>query len=144
MGLRIFSPPHLWFLQILGSWEISDADLVYTQRLPDISEYTADAPHIPVLLNKSPYVCVDPLPKSLPPNVPLHSICGHVYHDSGTTLRRFGLSGILSALRTDTSGSTPPPFLFGDKIKIRNSFRSKISIRCDSSMKKRISAAIDP
>jgi len=70
---------------------VSEADLVYTQRLPDISEYTADAPHIPSLLNKSPYVAIDPPPKSLPPNVPLHCICHHVYHDGGSTLRRYGL-----------------------------------------------------
>jgi len=142
--LRIFSPPHLWFLQILGSWEISDADLVYTQRLPDISEYTADAPHIPALLNKSPYVCVDPLPKSLPPNVPLHSICGHVYHDSGTTLRRFGLSGILSATthRYQWKYSTT---VFVRRQDQDPEFVPKQDINpLRLCMKKRISAAIDP
>lgn len=85
------------FLEDPVSWGLSDSDLVYSQRLPDISEYTADAPHIPALLNKSPYICVDPLPKSLPPNVPLHCICWHVYHDSGSTLRRFGLPVVLTA-----------------------------------------------
>lgn len=69
---------------------VSEADLIYTQRLPDISEYTADAPHVPSLLNKSPYIAIDPPPKSLPPNVPLHCICHHVYHDGGSTLRRYG------------------------------------------------------
>eukprot|EP00397_Hematodinium_sp_SG-2012_P017258 GEMP01017640.1.p1 GENE.GEMP01017640.1~~GEMP01017640.1.p1 ORF type:complete len:287 (+),score=51.70 GEMP01017640.1:22-861(+) len=85
------------FLEDPASWGPSDADLVYTQMLPDISEYTADAPHVPSLLNKSPYICVDPPPKSLPPNVPLHCICGHVYHDAGTTLRPFGLPVVLTA-----------------------------------------------
>ena len=134
------------FLVDHGSWEISDADLLYTQRLPDISEYTADAPHIPALLHKSPYVCVDPFPLSPPPNVPLHIICGHVYHDAGTTMRRFGLTGIVSATTHRYKGK------YSTTVFVRRKEQDPVvgeeqdinPLRLCMRKKKRISAATDP
>lgn len=64
-----------------GSLEEVEPTPRFTQNIPDPTEYTLDAPAIPMVLSKSPLCSV---PTRLrggrdQPSIPLHSLCDHVY-----------------------------------------------------------------
>eukprot|EP01057_Protomagalhaensia_wolfi_P000802 Protomagalhaensia_wolfi_Nauph_80__801@NODE_1463_length_1516_cov_42_033852_g1069_i1_p1_GENE_NODE_1463_length_1516_cov_42_033852_g1069_i1NODE_1463_length_1516_cov_42_033852_g1069_i1_p1_ORF_typecomplete_len351_score56_56AMPK1_CBM/PF16561_5/2_3e26AMPK1_CBM/PF16561_5/1_8e03AMPKBI/PF04739_15/0_00045CBM_48/PF02922_18/0_0018CBM_48/PF02922_18/6_3e03CBM53/PF16760_5/0_23CBM53/PF16760_5/2_2e03_NODE_1463_length_1516_cov_42_033852_g1069_i1631115 len=60
--------------------ELSQARRVkYHQYVPDPSEYTSDAPQIPLLFSKTSCPASDPPPR-MP--APLHSVANHLYHDT--------------------------------------------------------------
>ncbi|CAD7944724.1 unnamed protein product [Amoebophrya sp. A120] len=62
-------------------------NLPFTQVMPDFTAYATEPPTIPVVLAKSAFVAVDPPVEKMPPNIPLHSISHHMYHDFTRTLR---------------------------------------------------------
>ena len=53
----------------------------WTTQYPDFSEYSTEPPTMPVVLAKSAFVAVEPPLAKMPPNIPLHSISNHFYHD---------------------------------------------------------------
>ncbi|KYF47125.1 putative 5'-AMP-activated protein kinase subunit beta-1 family protein, partial [Toxoplasma gondii ARI] len=54
---------------------------VYHQRVPEPSEYSSDAPPIPILLGRSTQVARDPPPQP-GKGVPLHCLANHLFHDA--------------------------------------------------------------
>eukprot|EP00920_Eleutheroschizon_duboscqi_P035040 GHVT01084341.1.p1 GENE.GHVT01084341.1~~GHVT01084341.1.p1 ORF type:complete len:378 (+),score=28.13 GHVT01084341.1:2547-3680(+) len=54
-------------------------EAVYNQVIPEPSEYTSDAPNIPILLSKSTCMAAEFATRH---SIPLHCISNHVYHDA--------------------------------------------------------------
>ena len=52
-----------------------------------LSAPTTEPPTIPVVLAKSAFVAVEPPLVKMPPNIPLHCIATHFYHDYCRTVR---------------------------------------------------------
>ena len=65
----------------------------FTSQLPGpVNAPTTEPPTIPVVLAKSAFVAVEPPLVKMPPNIPLHCIATHFYHDYCRTVRnRFRL-----------------------------------------------------
>lgn len=59
--------------------------LTFGQQRPDMSTYTTEPPTIPVVLAKAAFVAVEPPFSKMPPNIPLHCIATHFFHDFGRT-----------------------------------------------------------
>ncbi|PFH35570.1 putative 5'-AMP-activated protein kinase subunit beta-1 family protein [Besnoitia besnoiti] len=54
---------------------------VYRQCVPEPSEYSSDAPAIPILLGRSTYLAMDPPPRP-GGGIPVHCLANHLYHDA--------------------------------------------------------------
>mmetsp|Transcript_71650 Transcript_71650/g.133957 ORF Transcript_71650/g.133957 Transcript_71650/m.133957 type:complete len:267 (-) Transcript_71650:57-857(-) len=64
-----------------GPLDEADPHPKFGQTIPDLTEYTLDAPAVPAVLYKST-LCAAPMrfrQGTNPPSVPLHSLCDHVY-----------------------------------------------------------------
>mmetsp|Transcript_60438 Transcript_60438/g.197813 ORF Transcript_60438/g.197813 Transcript_60438/m.197813 type:complete len:261 (+) Transcript_60438:140-922(+) len=55
--------------------------LKFGQVIPDPNDYTLDAPHIPLVLHKSPFCALPPRPEASaqPLSIQTHSLCDHIY-----------------------------------------------------------------
>lgn len=112
----------------LNSHEEKDMDLKerFGQFIPNLNDYTADAPTIPMVFSKSALCAVPPrtyLSGGPPqPTMPLHGLCDHMYFarpssealTSGLAMmavtRRYGqkFSTMVFATSTSLHGTTPP------------------------------------
>lgn len=73
-------------------------DLAFGQHIPDPNDYTSDAPTIPLLLAKSPFLAATQLPilcgasMVQPPNIPLQSMSDHVFLQSDPSSERLSVA----------------------------------------------------
>ncbi len=66
----------------------NDESLVFSQDLPDFAlDASKEPPSIPIMLEKSADLAADPQPLQDAPNIPLHVVTGHFYHDFGSALQ---------------------------------------------------------
>ena len=78
--------------------------LRYGQSIPDPSEFSTDAPSLPMLMSKIGMVAIDPnyAPHDEPPptrkypHVPMHIMANHLFHDQCGLLERHGVHSTLS------------------------------------------------
>ncbi|CAD7956775.1 unnamed protein product [Amoebophrya sp. A25] len=80
-------------------------DLPFSQLAPNFAEYATEPPTIPVVLAKSAFVAVDPPVLKMPPNIPLHCIVSHFFHDYGRTLRHRLRRRVKTADQSDSDSS---------------------------------------
>ncbi|EZG78270.1 carbohydrate-binding module family 48 protein [Gregarina niphandrodes] len=57
-------------------------NLNFSQDIPELTEYTSDAPAIPLLFSKVQCPATHPPPPLI---APLHGLANHIYHDSSVT-----------------------------------------------------------
>eukprot|EP00928_Gymnodinium_smaydae_P039384 TRINITY_DN2691_c0_g1_i1.p1 TRINITY_DN2691_c0_g1~~TRINITY_DN2691_c0_g1_i1.p1 ORF type:complete len:257 (+),score=34.25 TRINITY_DN2691_c0_g1_i1:95-865(+) len=101
-----------------------EAQPVFSQNIPDVNDYTTDAPTIPIVLSKSHYCAMPPRPQVAGGKggaalcIPTHALCDHVYlqesFDNATAsiavTHRYGRKYSTTVYATNRL-TTPPPRL---------------------------------